>query len=413
MELSQVKKNIDKLKNLTNKETVIRDIDINYDFLIYEEIFIPDPFFENLWNSDCDNLLIEFLCYAGVHWNNYIYDTFLPYFKNIQTEYFICKTLQKFPKTIQAYFSNHTEELFSPKFSEYPKTWKSIFRELPFNAIDVSKEFYYELSDFLSAKAKFCIKNKKVQIKDRVRYSLATNEEFLDSRQGNSISYFNRRIKNWDIQNYNIYFSKYDFEDFNRLGDDNEVKKSIEQFKQIVDLLGYIPNQNLTGYQIYSTVSKKKFIKISRLMKKTFYPCRYIDIYGTWLNFLKAAKILDANVQKKTFGYQVLAKDGHKCNSLIEKNIDDFFFDNNIEHFKEVLYPESARIITKKNFKADWKIEDTYIEYFGLSEYKPYKETMALKISVCEFLNIKLIPLYPGDEFNLQFIFSKYLNADN
>ena len=46
----------------------------------------------------------------------------------------------------------------------------------------------------------------------------------------------------------------------------------------------------------------------------------------------------DNPIIKGFYGYRVLAKDGHVCNSLAEKIIDDFFFNPTPSKFSNTFY---------------------------------------------------------------------------
>lgn len=53
------------------------------------------------------------------------------------------------------------------------------------------------------------------------------------------------------------------------------------------------------------------------------------------------------------------AKDGHLCRSHAEILIDNWLFERDIAHEKEVRYPESKLV-------ADWVIGSTFVEYLGI-----------------------------------------------
>ena len=102
------------------------------------------------------------------------------------------------------------------------------------------------------------------------------------------------------------------------------------------------------------------------------------------------------NAQRKsTYGTWNLAKDGHVCKSIAEKNVDDWLFEHNVLHDKEVRYPNA-------NFIADWKIENTYIELYGLEGLPAYDEKILAKRKHAELFNIKLVELYLCDVLNLE-----------
>jgi hypothetical protein len=53
-----------------------------------------------------------------------------------------------------------------------------------------------------------------------------------------------------------------------------------------------------------------------------------------WTDWLARAGLLTEGFRTSR-GVTVMAKDGHICRSLLERQIDDFFYDNGIEHETE------------------------------------------------------------------------------
>lgn len=112
--------------------------------------------------------------------------------------------------------------------------------------------------------------------------------------------------------------------------------------------------------------------------------------FGTWNNAVKAAG-LDPN--PILFAKKYFANDGHRCDSLSEKIIDDWLFARKVVHQKSVPYLNTL-------FTADFKVEDTFIEFFGLhKELKRYDQLMKTKLQIIKKNNLKLIAIYPKDIF--------------
>jgi hypothetical protein len=100
------------------------------------------------------------------------------------------------------------------------------------------------------------------------------------------------------------------------------------------------------------------------------------------------------------YGTYCFAEDGHKLHSLEEKEIDDFLYENNITHEVEPKIPFSKK-------KADWKIGDLFVEYFGLRDVggnkgKDYREKIKFKINHCKKYNIPLLSIFPDDNFKIK-----------
>ena len=58
-------------------------------------------------------------------------------------------------------------------------------------------------------------------------------------------------------------------------------------------------------------------------------------------------------------GTYCIARDGHMCNSLAEKTIDDFLSMHGVPARREPLYPDQIH-------RGDFLVLDFMIEYFGL-----------------------------------------------
>ncbi len=95
------------------------------------------------------------------------------------------------------------------------------------------------------------------------------------------------------------------------------------------------------------------------------------------------------------FTHKYTARDGHICDSLAEKIIDDWMFKRNISHQRSVYYPN------QKRFKTDFLVENKYwIEFLGLKGVlKRYDNLYKQKLEVAKINKIKIIELNPKDLF--------------
>ena len=115
------------------------------------------------------------------------------------------------------------------------------------------------------------------------------------------------------------------------------------------------------------------------------------DRFGNWNKAVQAAGFKPNPI---LYAEKQVANDGHKCDSLAEKIIDDWFTENNIEHTREVFYPNS------KKFKVDFVVNGQWIEFFGLAgSNKEYDDGIKKKILIAEKFNLPFIALYPKDLF--------------
>lgn len=127
-------------------------------------------------------------------------------------------------------------------------------------------------------------------------------------------------------------------------------------------------------------------IPVKREMWGIYKPAR--KYFGSWNNAVEAAGF-DSN--PVMFAKHQIANDGHVCDSLAEKLIDDYLYSKNIQHQRCVPYPESE-------CTADFKIGDTLVEYFGLAgEHKRYDELRKIKQEIIKRYRLNLIEIYPKD----------------
>lgn len=161
-------------------------------------------------------------------------------------------------------------------------------------------------------------------------------------------------------------------------------------------ILNYIPAQNtMYGAACFTFLSTKQRVQVLQVLKNKPSVKRVKEVYGSWLNALIQASVLPSGTRKMPRGVQCLARDGHVCNSLGEKEIDDLLFSLNIPHEKEPHYPDS-------NYRADFLIGEFFIEYFGLAGDPSYDAKTKIKIEMCRTKQIKLISLYADDLWNLE-----------
>lgn len=112
--------------------------------------------------------------------------------------------------------------------------------------------------------------------------------------------------------------------------------------------------------------------------------------FGTWNEAIKAAGFIPNPVR---FAKKHMAEDGHPCDSLSEKIIDDWLSKNKIPHEINVPYQNTK-------FTADFKVKNYFIEFFGLRNgLDRYDLLMKEKIRLIKQNRLKLIAIYPKDIF--------------
>lgn len=142
--------------------------------------------------------------------------------------------------------------------------------------------------------------------------------------------------------------------------------------------------------KIQEFVIKNGRIPVKREVWGIYKPAR--KYFGTWNNAIEAAGF-DPN--PVLFAKHQVAKDGHTCDSLAEKIIDDYLFEKGILHERTIPYPGGI-------YNADFKIGNRLIEYFGLTgEHKRYDELRMIKQKIAKDLKLELIEIYPKDLYPL------------
>ena len=195
----------------------------------------------------------------------------------------------------------------------------------------------------------------------------------------------------------------------NKIGspkDENANKDEIISYlKKIAKVVDKVPSINF-GFNTeeFKELNDEKRIVVLKLLKKAPSRNRVEQVFGSWLNALVQAEILEDGTIRTGRGTRCLAKDGHVCFSLAEKTIDDLLFRMGISHKKEIYYPDSK-------YRADFLVNDTFIEYFGLAGNIDYDKKIEEKIKICKKKNIRLISLYPEDLVNMQELKEKILSC--
>ena len=109
--------------------------------------------------------------------------------------------------------------------------------------------------------------------------------------------------------------------------------------------------------------------------------------FGTWNKAIKASGLTPNPV---LFSRKFIANDGHKCDSLSEKIIDDWLSARKIAHKINVPYPKN------KKLTVDFLIKNNWIEFFGLSgKLDKYDRQKKRKIRLAKKLQLKFIEIYP------------------
>jgi hypothetical protein len=118
---------------------------------------------------------------------------------------------------------------------------------------------------------------------------------------------------------------------------------------------------------------------------------------GSWFEAMVKSGALPEGTLVTPRGIRSIADDGHICSSGPERIIDDWLSEHGIPHDREPLYPYHPNHNPNGRKRADWLVEDTYIEYFGLHGNSEYDSRSQQKYLLAKSEGLKLIPVYPTD----------------
>ena len=113
--------------------------------------------------------------------------------------------------------------------------------------------------------------------------------------------------------------------------------------------------------------------------------------FGTWN---KAIKVAGFEPNPVLFAKKHIANDGHKCDSLAEKIIDDWLYARKIKHRRNIPYPGN------KSLTVDFVTKNNWIEFFGLAGVvERYDQLVKKKLILAKKYKLPLIKIYPKDLF--------------
>lgn len=168
--------------------------------------------------------------------------------------------------------------------------------------------------------------------------------------------------------------------------------RQIERGKIYCSVKCHAQGQEIPKEEIISWI-KEYFMRNNRIPTKSECP-QYNATrrnFGTWNKAIIACGF-DPN--PILFAKKHVAMDGHKCDSLAERIIDDWLFRRKINHERSVPYPSFEK------YTADFVVGNKWVEYFGLSgSLKRYDYLKNRKIRIAKKLKLDLIKLYPKDLF--------------
>ena len=179
-------------------------------------------------------------------------------------------------------------------------------------------------------------------------------------------------------------------------------EETLQYLRELAAILGYVPESNFgsSAKGLLEGFDSSQRVKLIKLLGERPTLRLVNSQFGSWFQALKEAEILDDNALRSAMGTKCLATDGHICLSLAEKRIDDLLAALGIAHIREVPYAGGQ-------FRADFMVGNTVIEYFGLMERDDYKAKAEKKASFCKQHEIPFLALFPEDVANERILTEK------
>lgn len=109
-------------------------------------------------------------------------------------------------------------------------------------------------------------------------------------------------------------------------------------------------------------------------------------------------KFYDFPVKKEGFNNSgfLLCNDGHLVRSHYEKAFDNYLNKLGIKHEYEVRLPFDKR------YACDFKINDVYVEIWGMMNWEKYRKSRVKKLDMYKSNSCKLLEVFPEDFKNLE-----------
>ncbi|MEA2006447.1 MAG: hypothetical protein U9O50_09365 [Acidobacteriota bacterium] len=166
-----------------------------------------------------------------------------------------------------------------------------------------------------------------------------------------------------------------------------------------VEACGFIPNSdaNPINYAFTSRLSPDGKINTFLAYAKMGGIEHVKKKFGSWFKALAETGALPNGVLLTARGVRCLAQDGHVCHSLDEQYIDNWLSAQGIPHEREPSYPAHPKLNPNGRRCADWRVGDSFVEYFGLIGDPKYEKKIDEKILLAQCFRVNLIALYPSD----------------
>lgn len=248
-----------------------------------------------------------------------------------------------------------------------------------------------------SIKCKFCERNFNISEIPRAFLSKWETPEFCNLCLCNALMYRSTDLIAYENSDGSEYPRTVVDEDFEK----PSKPQMITDLRKFTEELNHIPKsiilRRFPPKDFYTEYNPEKIIPLLIDYQMAWYE-DYKKEFGSWFKALVVAEIIDKDdFIESTYGYRCLAKDGHECLSLDERKIDNFMSKKGIKHEKEPYYPLDDELNPEKGYRADWRVGNYLIEYFGIMSDNDYANKVKKKQKLAKKHNINLIALHPED----------------
>ena len=130
--------------------------------------------------------------------------------------------------------------------------------------------------------------------------------------------------------------------------------------------------------------------------------------FGSWTHYLNAFGV--EVIRTGYGGYRSISRCNHECMSAGELAICNDLHMFGISHDVQPFYPSHPTLNPRGKKRADWKIDDVYVEFAGrLNDYR-YRSSIRAKEELARLSGLQLIVLEPGDRILPALAFYTTLN---
>jgi len=182
---------------------------------------------------------------------------------------------------------------------------------------------------------------------------------------------------------------------------DIDEREVLSRLRMVAEGLGTVPTAEFFQHPDLSAVSEESQIVVGKALLAAPPYQAYVKAFGSWLQALILAGILEGGTQRGVFGTRCIAADGHECLSLAERMVDDWLSAHNIPHEIEPHYPQHFPLNPARAMRADWDVGGVFIEYTGLMQDPEYAARIESKRQLAAVSGIPLIIIGPEDLLSL------------